>query len=146
MGQLRNIYEVEAAVIADAASVAGSAVNTGVIQLGSKGSGHGFDGVEVTFEITQSGGSTDADMTVDVLPVYDGVAANVDSEKLGSTITITASATGTSGTHRFSRVFLANQHLAGVGFAFLLAMTRTVGDRDMTVTARARRFRMVETN
>ncbi len=102
-----------------------------------------FAGVLLYYAITQTGGSTNSDITINTFLSYDGVT--LDSE-VAIQWTTTGAVSGK--THDYTRMLLAAEpnifsntnHGPPIGAAFRQTISRADGDRNLVVDVYARRF------
>ena len=119
----------------------GTPADSAVVILGGKNPRDliGSMGVELHFEIVISGGTTNSNVEVKLFKSFDGVL--VDSEPV-VTFTITSNVIA-SGTHRYTTLRTTMENAVGLGYAFMIRMTRSTGDRTLAVKVHVRRYNLV---
>lgn len=146
---LAPLFEKDALLIGSALAPT-TAVNTDIckvgLQRGSNESGP-FAGVQLHYTFTQSGGTTDSDLTIDTYLSYDGSTIDDDVFHTFDTDGATSAAA-----FNITRFFLAcepnyggaageaNKWYAPIGAAFRQAITRKDGDKTIVLNVWARRF------
>lgn len=143
MGQIVPAFESQPITLMDAVAVTAAAKSSSIMKVGAPSDENSIPHAGVMFEVavTPSGGSTNSALVIDVHRCFDGT--NVDDEvaftPIGTAITKTllAADIGASGTYRASFVLRAD---VDIGYAFQATVSRSGGDRTLTVTIRARRW------
>ena len=139
-------FERDALRVGSDLAVGAANKTTDIVKVGLQpppNTGGPFAGALMYYTFTQTGGSTDSDLTINTFPSYDGT--QVDSTVLVQWVT--SGATDAAAFH-YTRMILAcepniyasNAHYPPMGVAFRQTLSRADGDRALTVNVYARRF------